>query len=145
MAAEFDDKGRALLAERRPTEAAEAFALAQVYETAAEEMERLARLKDLPGKSPPRTLRTMDIDTRGQHPDVKRGAGRATRNHPAQQKFYAAGVTIKSVAKDLRETRARVSSWMADGEANRPIPRRYAEYLKERYGVPLSAWARIKD
>ena len=48
MAAELDERGKALLKERQPTEAAEAFALAEVYETAATEMERIANASRLP-------------------------------------------------------------------------------------------------
>lgn len=98
-----------------------------------------------------RIVRTMNVDTRGRPAAVKRGAGRATRQHPAQKKLYEAGVTITDVARELRETRARVSSWMAEDEAgksdkpkaNRPIPRHHAVYLRDRYGVPLGVWKRI--
>jgi hypothetical protein len=48
MAADLDARGRALLQEHKPVEAAEAFALAEVYEAAATEMERLASASRLP-------------------------------------------------------------------------------------------------
>jgi hypothetical protein len=98
----------------------------------------------LPDTSPPRNIRNMSVDTRGFAADVKRGVGRATRKHPAQMKLYAKGVTISALAKELRETRARVNSWMNAGKDVRPIPRHHAEYLRERYGIPLSAWDRIQ-
>lgn len=94
---------------------------------------------------PERTIRTVDVDTRGMPASVKRGAARATRRHVAQQRFYAARKTITDIAGELRETRERVSSWMAVGSGNRPIPRRHAEYLRERYHVPLAAWKRIAE
>lgn len=91
------------------------------------------------------TIRDMNVDTRGKSEAVKRAVGRATRKHPAQEAFYRAGVTIGQVAKELGEGRPRVSSWMADGDGCRPIPRRHVVTLKERYHIPASAWARIKD
>jgi hypothetical protein len=91
------------------------------------------------------TLRTMDVNTAGRSASVKRGAGRATRKHPAQKKLYEKGKTITDIAADLGEGRPRVSSWFAGGDANRPIPRRHAEKLHDKYGIPLSAWSRIAD
>jgi len=92
-----------------------------------------------------RTIRSMRTDS--VDPAVKRAAGRSRRKHPAQAKLYAQGVTITALAAELGEKRARVSAWMADpsGDANRPIPRHHAERLRARYGIPLSAWARIGD
>lgn len=92
-----------------------------------------------------RIMRDMDVNTTGQPSGVKRGAARATRKHPAQKKLYEQGRTITDVARELREGRPRVSAWFAEGEANRPIPRRHAETLRQRYGIPLTAWARIAD
>jgi hypothetical protein len=63
MAAELDDRGRALLKERKSTEAAEAFALANVYEHAAAEMERIAGATGLPS---PKRLGTLKGMTPGQ-------------------------------------------------------------------------------
>lgn len=83
----------------------------------------------------------MDVNTESE--SVRRAAGRATRNHPAQKKLYDAGVTITELAALLKEGRPRVSSWFAEGDANRPIPKRHAERLKEKYGIPLSAWSRV--
>lgn len=76
---------------------------------------------------------------------ARRGASRARRAHPAQRRLYNAGTTITAVAAELHETRARVSTWMADGDAVRAIPRRHAIYLRDKYSVPLSAWRRIQD
>ena len=91
------------------------------------------------------TIRTMNVNTEGQSAAVKRGAARATRKHVAQQKFYEAGKTITQVAEDMKLTREQVSSWMAKGSGNRPIPARYAELLRKTYGIPRSAWTRIAD
>jgi len=92
-----------------------------------------------------RIMHGMDVNTSAHPESVKRGAARATRKHPAQRKLYERGRTITDVAKELGEGRPRVSAWMAKGEANRPIPRRHAETLRARYGIPLTAWDRIAD
>jgi hypothetical protein len=99
-----------------------------------------------------RIISAMDVNASGQSSAVKRGAARATRKHPAQVKLYSrkvegapAGITIKDLATELDETRARVSSWFATGHANRPVPRHHAEFMRKKYGIPLSAWARIAD
>jgi hypothetical protein len=92
------------------------------------------------------TIRSMDVNTQGQSEAVKRGAGRATRKHPAQRKLYERGRTITDVAKELGEGRPRVSAWFAPvGKGNRPIPRRHAETLHQKYGIPFAAWARVAD
>jgi len=105
------------------------------------------RIKPLGLKKPgaDRTIGGMDVDTTGREVSVKVGAGRATRKHPAQRTLYENGRTISSIAKELNEGRPRVNAWFAKGEANRPIPARHAQYLLEKYGIPLSAWARIAD
>lgn len=142
---ETDARAETELEAGRPLEAAALFLRADQDRTAAAEMERLGKAKGLPVKLPSRTIHGMSIDTRGFSADVKRGVGRSTRKHPAQTKLYAKGVTISALAKELRETRARVSSWMNPGKETRAIPRHHAEYLREHYGIPLSAWARISD
>lgn len=92
-----------------------------------------------------RIMPDMDVNTHSHDARVRSGAGRATRKHPAQKKLYERGKTITSIASELKEGRPRVSAWFADGEANRPIPKRHAETLKEKYGIPLSAWSRVAD
>lgn len=92
-----------------------------------------------------RTIRTMDVNTGSNDARVKAGAGRATRKHAAQKKLYQRGMTISSLAIELKEGRPRVSAWFAEGEANRPIPKRHAEKLRDKYGIPLTAWSRIAD
>jgi hypothetical protein len=96
-------------------------------------------------REPERIVRTMNVDTSRHGSDVKRGATRARRKHPAQRKLYEQGMTIASVAKELGETRSRVSSWMADGEGLRPIPSHIAEKLRTKYGIPLSVWRRVAE
>jgi hypothetical protein len=145
-AAELDAKAEAAL-ERGDKVAWETFIRQSwAYFDLAEEREEMEakRGKGLPPGQSPRNIRSMSVDTRDFAADVKRGVGRARRKHPAQMKLYAKGVTITAVAKELRETRARVTSWMAEEDA-RAIPRHHADYLREKYGIPLSAWARIQD
>lgn len=91
------------------------------------------------------TLGNMNLDTRKSSDSVKRAVGRATRQHPAQVAFYKHNVTIGEVAARLGEGRPRVSSWMAKGDAFRPIPRRCQRLLEKWYGIPEGAWARVKD
>jgi hypothetical protein len=106
---------------------------------------RAAAAEEVDMNSTDSTLRTMDVNTSGKSPALKRGVARATRKHIAQQKFYAAGKTISDIAVELHEGRERVSSWMAKGDACRPIPSRHVEYLKKHYDVPRSAWAKTAD
>lgn len=87
-----------------------------------------------------RTIRSMDVNTHGRSASVKRGAGRATRKHPAQKRLYERGKTITDIAAELKEGRPRVSSWFAEGDAQRPIPRHHAEYLRDKYGIPINVW-----
>jgi hypothetical protein len=77
--------------------------------------------------------------------DTKRAASRATSTHPGQRQLYEQNVSIAKLARELGETRARVSSWFGSGLGNRPIPRRFAEMLRDRYGIQLDVWARIAD
>lgn len=74
---------------------------------------------------------------------TKRAATRSNRTHAGLKLLYEQNVTQASLARDLKETRSRVASWFAEGDLNRPIPRRHADYLLAKYRVPLSAWARI--
>lgn len=112
--------------------------LAAKIEDGVDELERGLR------ESPrPRNMSSMYDVTTGSTA-VKKGASRARRKHPAMPKIYDANQTITSIAQELRETRARVSSWMADEEP-RAIPRRHAEYLRDKYKIPLTAWKRILD
>lgn len=142
-AAEYDAKAKAALERGDQKEALVWVRSTWAAQDLAEEMERMA-VEGLRGKGEGRTIHDMNIDTREFSANVKRGVGRARRKHPAQLKLYKAGVTISALAKEIRETRARVTSWMAVDEP-RAIPRHQAEYLRTKYGIPLSAWARISD
>ena len=150
----MDEKTRRELAEIAAQEAALAERKRRLLHLAKEQIADDAKLVGaeraaflgLTGGATGRIVSTMDVDGTGQSEAVKRGIARGRRNHPAQVAFYENGVTIKDVAAELRETRARVSAWMsADPKAVRAIPSRHAEHLKRRFGIPLSAWARIAD
>ncbi|HET6283890.1 MAG TPA: hypothetical protein VFH73_23245 [Polyangia bacterium] len=100
----------------------------------------------LTGETTGRIVSVMNVDDTGQTSAVKRAIARGRRNHPAQVILYEAGVTITDVATELKETRQRVSAWMSDRPKDlRGIPRRHVEYLKRKYKIPASAWARIED
>jgi hypothetical protein len=86
----------------------------------------------------------MDVDTSKRPKNMKIGASRSRREHPAMRAWYEAGKTITDIAAEIGEGRPRVSSWLAtEGTSNRPIPRRHAEYFERVYGVPLGSWQRI--
>lgn len=87
----------------------------------------------------------MDVNAADLSPYTKRAATRSNRN--AQRKLYEKNVTVAGLARELGEKRARVSSWFAaaGSPGNRPIPRSIALRLQEKYGIPLSDWARIDD
>lgn len=76
---------------------------------------------------------------------TKRAATRSNRTHVGLKKLYEQNVTQASLARDLKETRSRVAAWFAKGRLNRPIPRRQAVYLRDKYGIPESVWERITD
>jgi hypothetical protein len=76
---------------------------------------------------------------------TRRASKRSTRDHAGLKLLYEKDVTQASLARELNESRSRVVSWFATGALNRPIPRRHAEYLRDTYKVPLSAWERIAD
>lgn len=88
------------------------------------------------------TLHDVNVDTRGKSESVRRAVSRSRREHPAQAAFYRANKTVGQIAEELREGRPRVSSWMSEDEP-RPIPRRHAIYLRDKYRVPLSAWKNL--
>lgn len=133
----LDAEGMRLLEAGRKDEAHEKF-------VQAEQLMEVVRRR-LTAEKAARSIRSMPAQV--QVPEaVKRGKSRSTRNHPAQLAFYKHGKTIKDVAKEIGETRALVTAWMSDDpEANRQIPRHQAERLRRDYGVPLSAWRRIRD
>lgn len=118
-------------------------AQADLLERQAGELEAMAERRVDTG-STERIIRTMDVNTHRSPVHVKRGAARATRNNPAQKRLYEKGKTITDIAADLKEGRPRVSSWFAEGEAQRPIPRRHAEFLRDTYDIPLK-WFRVAD
>lgn len=132
-------RARELRAEGKHELASEAFEVADDLRRAVE------AARGLPGGAGGRIVRSMNVDTTRHTADVKRGATRARRKHPAQRKLYEQGMTIASLAKQLGETRARVSSWMADGDGLRPIPASIAEKLRQQYGIPLSVWKRVSE
>lgn len=76
--------------------------------------------------------------------DLKRAISRTTRNHPALAHLHRHGVSITALAETLKEPRGTVSSWFAAGEYNRAIPLFHAEKIRSLYGVPLSAWGKVR-
>ena len=101
--------------------------------------------KALPRHDTNSTVSPMDVNTQHATEDVKRGAARATRKHKALKRLYEKGRTVTSIALELGEGRPRVSAWFAEGDGNRPIPRRHADYLRDKYNIPHAWWARIAE
>lgn len=126
-------------ATRARAEAQRLLEYAQALEAAAEVAQRLPRT------SQQRIVSPVDVNAADLSPYTKRAATRSNRN--AQRKLYEKNVTVAGLARELGEKRARVSSWFAaaGSPGNRPIPRSIALRLQEKYGIPLSDWARIDD
>lgn len=108
-------------------------------------LELAAKLRDpsLTRKRIDRIVSTVDVQAPNLSADVKRAAGRATRTGEAQRMLYERGMTVAKLAKELGETRPRVSKWFGPAADNRPIPRAIAERLQREYGIPLTAWSRV--
>lgn len=136
------DAKRALLEEMR--EAMRVRLETEERELAAIEA-AMRSLQGLPSPTGARTIRTMNVDTTGRDAKVKIGASRSRRKHPALKKLYEAGVTVTALAQQLKEKRPSVSAWFAAGAGNRPVPRRHADTMEEKYGIPLSAWLKLAD
>lgn len=71
---------------------------------------------------------------------------KANRKHPFVEALVSLGLTVTEIARELDYPRSTVQSWY-DGEKGnaRPIPRKAAEAIRARLGVPLSAWPRKVD
>jgi hypothetical protein len=110
-------------------------------------LELAAKLADpsLTRKRIDRIVSSVDVQAPNLSADVKRAAGRATRKGGAQRQLYERGMTVASLAKELGETRARVSKWFGPSTDNRPIPKAIAERLQRDYGIPLTAWSRVTE
>jgi hypothetical protein len=79
----------------------------------------------------------MNVDTSHRSKNMKIGASRSRREHPAMRAWYEAGKTITDIAGEIGEKRPRVSAWLAsEPTSNRPIPLRV-------YGVSRAVWQRI--
>jgi AraC-like DNA-binding protein len=92
-----------------------------------------------------RIVSTVDVQAPNLSSTTKRAAGRAQRKGVAQRMLYEKNTTIADLAKELGEKRARVSKWFGPPEENRPIPKHLAERIRDKYGIPLSAWSRIAE
>lgn len=88
----------------------------------------------------------MEVDTTGQPTRVRIGASRVRRDHPAIRAWYAAGMTVTAVAKEIGENRLRVSAWLFDGgPRTRAIPEKHVQFFESKYGIPRTVWARIQS
>jgi len=92
-----------------------------------------------------RIVSPVDVQAPNLSSTTKRAAARAKRKGDAQRMLYEKNTTIAQLALELGETRARVSKWFGTPEENRPIPMHHAVYIRDKYGIPLSAWSRIAE
>lgn len=75
----------------------------------------------------------------------RKGPRPVNPDHPLVRALKKEGVSFAELGRAVKRSRQSVASWVAEGDANRPIPRDVAKYIKDEYGVPLSAWPRIAD
>lgn len=94
-----------------------------------------------------RSVSQMNVNSTGLSATTRRAATRASRPHEGLKILYEHDRDQTAIARELGETRSRVVSWFAapDSGSNRPIPRKHVNYLRDKYGVPESVWARIQD
>jgi hypothetical protein len=86
---------------------------------------------------------TLDTTMQTDLSSPRRGRPLQRRKHPFVAALLREGLTIAEVATDLKANPSTVKAWYKDPKkdpAYRPIPRHHAERLRERLGVPLSAW-----
>lgn len=78
---------------------------------------------------------------------ARRGRPSTRQKHPFVAALIKHRTTATEVATQVGRSKSTVKAWYKDpkGDAFRPIPKEIAEMLRDRYGVPLSAWARIAD
>jgi len=120
-------EGKALLASGGGTAAIEALARAEVYRRAVSVLR--SRLK-------PNMVTGMSDVAQESRP-----RGRPTESrHP-----FAQQANVLEWAKKHRYPPSTVKSWYADPPNRRPIPRRAAEAIEKEFGIPLAAWAEIRD
>jgi hypothetical protein len=138
MAAELDQRGKALLKEHKPTEAAEAFALAEVYETAASEMERIAGGKGLPA---PKRLGSLKGMTPGQMDKRARAIAGA---HADKSKDPFLKALKKSDWRSMNRyatERLGISpaSLTLYRQGKHPVPPAIAKQVKDDLGLPADS------
>lgn len=81
------------------------------------------------------------VDLTGQPENVRTAGNRTRRASEAKAALLKAGQTDGSVAALLKVGRSTVNAWFG----RLAIPKRHAETLQKKFGVPLSAWPRISD
>ena len=86
----------------------------------------------------------MQAQTREQRVSRAR-LRRENKRHPFVSALMDNGLTVVDFAKSIGEKRSTVQSWYTDGDNGRPIPRAAAESIRQRLGVPLTAWRKITD
>ena len=69
------------------------------------------------------------------------------RRHPFVAALLRERLTIAEIARELKASPSTVKAWYKKptDDGARPIPRAMADKIRERYGVPLSAWSRIAE
>ena len=60
--------------------------------------------------------------------------------HPFVEALSSRNLSVRQWAEAHKLTRAKVASWMLDGDGGRRIPRKYADEIAKDFKVPISAW-----
>lgn len=61
-------------------------------------------------------------------------------DHPFAKALSDRRISVRQWAEAHKLTRAKVASWMVEGEGARRIPRKYADEIAKDFKVPTSAW-----
>lgn len=71
----------------------------------------------------------------------RRGPGRPPGRN-AEHPIHALTVPIVALADEIGVKRTTLQSWI---NGDRAIPRAHAEKLQKLHGLPLSAWAKVRN
>lgn len=146
QADELDARGKQLLADGQPKEAAAAFLQAEVYDAAADEMERLAKVRGLPVRNNPRILSGKNVTTS----QLKRRGAAVARGWAAKGGSPVAAAitasdykTLTRYAKDrLGISQPALSRYISGGL---PCPRFVADAVKDDFGLDHRVWSKVVD
>jgi len=90
------------------------------------------------------TIGTMSAT---QFASAPRGRPMENLKHPLMAALKKAGVTVTEEAESVNRSPPSLRSFCKpkSDPSNRPVPLALAKHWLKKYGVPLSAWARVGD